>query len=303
MSSCPLKSRAWLPRPLTIALAVLLTLAGTGRTSAEDIDPEVKRLIRVASDAENSAANRIAAAKKIAELGEEKGKPAARALCQMASTKGPIVRPALDALEKVNPKLYPHVVTLIVDNESSNHYRAIGEIARMGNDGRSAVPVLMAHARGMVKLAGKVADWNNLLLTSTASETMAIPLLVELAAIDKADKIRDAFIRHGRTFRTDTLYRQEKAAILATADAIALSRVAGDEAPVVRLIADTIMTSTNNMMRYGAIVALRLANPSTVLVVQKQVKKVKTDADKAVREEAAEVDKALDEAKKKKDKG
>jgi len=55
-----------------------------------------------------------------------------------------------------------------------------------------------------------------------------------------------------------------------------------------------------NMMRYGAIVALKLSDPGTVLIAQKQVKKAKTDADKAVREVAVEVDKALEETAKKK---
>ena len=301
MPRCRTETLAPLLGCLAPVLAVIVGLCPVGR-SADDPDPEVKRLMRVASDPDNSVANRIAAARKIAELGENKGKPAARALCQMAVQMGAVRRPALDALEKVDPKLYPHIVTLIVDNESSNHYKAIGEIAGLGNEARSATPVLMAHAKAMVRLAGRVGDYNNLLLTSTASETMAIPLLVELAAIDKSDKLRDAFLRHGRTVRTDTLYQQEKAALLATADAIALARIAGDETAVVKLIADTIMGSTNNMMRYGAIVALRLSNPKTVLAVQRQVKRAKTDADKAVREEAVEVDKNLQEAAKKKKK-
>src|SRR5262249_31296725 len=110
-------------RPLLLAALAGIGLGPASPSAADAIDAEVKQLMKTVADSTNGAATRINAAKKLREIGEEKGKPAARALCQMAVPPGQARRAALDALEKVHPKLFPHVMTLIVDDESSYQYK------------------------------------------------------------------------------------------------------------------------------------------------------------------------------------
>jgi hypothetical protein len=96
-------------------------------------------------------ADRIRAAEQLGKLKEE-GRPAARALCEAAvSPDQPVRQAALEALEKVHPSLYKSVLTLIVDSNWYNHVQAAQAIGAMGEDGRPAAPVLLAHIKWLTQ--------------------------------------------------------------------------------------------------------------------------------------------------------
>jgi hypothetical protein len=89
--------------------------------------------------------DRIRAANQLARMGP-KGKAAARALCEAAlEDKGEGRQAALEALEKVHPELYKHVLVLLVDQEFRNHVNASQGIGRLKEEGAPALPILLDH--------------------------------------------------------------------------------------------------------------------------------------------------------------
>jgi HEAT repeat protein len=117
------------------------------RPGPEDrgLGPKLAKLVRDLKS--ERSADRIRAAEQLGKLKEE-AKPAARALCEAATASEESVRQAaLEALEKVHPRLYKPVSTLLVDNDAGNHLQAALDIKGMGEDGRAATPVVHAHLR------------------------------------------------------------------------------------------------------------------------------------------------------------
>jgi HEAT repeat protein len=96
---------------------------------------------------------RVKAAEGLGKLGD-KASGAARYLCEACADGTKEVRDAaLEALEKVAPKLYKPVVALVVDNKVGNHVGASRELAKLGDDGKPAVPLLYEHVRFAIKSA------------------------------------------------------------------------------------------------------------------------------------------------------
>jgi len=75
--------------------------------------------------------------------------PAVGNLCEvLASDSTPATRQAvLNALEKIHPELHKQVVVLLVEADAEKHQLATREIAQLGEQGRGAVPLLLAHIR------------------------------------------------------------------------------------------------------------------------------------------------------------
>jgi hypothetical protein len=70
-------------------------------------------------------------------------------LCRLAGNSDSQVRQAsLEVLEEVRPDLYPHVVALVVD--CSHADTACSELAKLGERGQPAVPLLLAYAQRMM---------------------------------------------------------------------------------------------------------------------------------------------------------
>jgi hypothetical protein len=87
----------------------------------------------------------IRAARSLARLGEA-GRPAARALCAAALDRSDDVRQAaLEALEKVHPRLYQPVLTLLVDRDQQNHTLACNKLVSLGRQASEGAPVLRAY--------------------------------------------------------------------------------------------------------------------------------------------------------------
>ena len=93
---------------------------------------------------------RLAAIAGLAKLGE-KAFPAVGPVCELLlSDVSPAVRQAaLESLEKIHPQLHKSAVVLTVDNNLKKHVQAANDVAGLGERGRGAVPLLLAHLQTM----------------------------------------------------------------------------------------------------------------------------------------------------------
>lgn len=98
-------------------------------------------------------AERVKAAEALGRLGEN-APGAAKYLCEACADEDKDVRQAaLEALEKVAPKLYKPVLTLVVDGDPDKHWIASKEIEKLGDKGKPAIPLLYEHVRFGIKIA------------------------------------------------------------------------------------------------------------------------------------------------------
>jgi hypothetical protein len=87
----------------------------------------------------------IAALNEFAKLGQA-ARPASRLICIAVLDKSrEVSQAAIEALEKVNPPIAVHVITLRVDPTPEKRAEAVAAIAEMGDDGRPAVPVIVKY--------------------------------------------------------------------------------------------------------------------------------------------------------------
>jgi hypothetical protein len=119
---------------------------GQGADTEDSIgESKVTRLVRDLKS--ETRGDRIRAAGELGRL-KEKGRPAARALCELALNADLDLRQAaLEAMEKVHPSLYKSVATLLLDREQHNQLEAAQAIKEMGQEGNAATPVLLSHLR------------------------------------------------------------------------------------------------------------------------------------------------------------
>lgn len=86
---------------------------------------------------------RIKALESIGELGTD-AKIAGQDVTMALFDKVPEVRKAgTDALEKIDPAVQKHIVTLMVEQEVSVRIDAVESIGKLGSDGKTALPVLV----------------------------------------------------------------------------------------------------------------------------------------------------------------
>jgi len=107
---------------------------------------------------------------------------AIRVLCEVAAGDSVKARnAALDALEKLSPRLYAPLLSLLVEDQRF-HYKAIREIVEMGEDGKQALLVLFKRVR-LMSWANKDGRTENMLsalgrLALTEPETLEAALWV-----------------------------------------------------------------------------------------------------------------------------
>lgn len=126
------------------SLALIKEATGKGAPAKGDAakaDAKVALLIKEMQS--KDAKVRIAAIAKLEELGEE-AKPAGAALVEfgMLSTLKGVKEAAAAALEKIDPVPYKHIATLCFDTELLKTIVAIDELGKLGEDARSALPVI-----------------------------------------------------------------------------------------------------------------------------------------------------------------
>lgn len=92
---------------------------------------------------------RLKAVESLATSGDDSDK-AVSALCEAAGsdTDRAVVVASLGAVEKLKPKLYKNFSTLVLDASIGAKTSAISEIGKLGNEGKPAIPTLLAVMRG-----------------------------------------------------------------------------------------------------------------------------------------------------------
>lgn len=256
------------------------------RAADDVVDPEVKRLAKMLSDASRSPAERVALAKKLGAFDEDKGKPAARALCAAMSGVAPLRTAALESLQKVHPKLYPEVATVVTDQNPKNHYLALGSIGKLKEDGSGAVPALLSHMKFHAKKGESAVDIREEFLTRDKDEVYVIPVLRDLGGL--RGNALDARLRF-----YGFLEPYHVSAGLTAMDLVVLSRIAPQEPATVKAIVD-LMDHKSNLVRFAALVGLDQCDVATASAHQKTVKKHKQDNIKPIRELAVDLDKKFD---------
>jgi HEAT repeat protein len=104
---------------------------------AEQLSATMAPLVTALKD--KDAKKRLAAAEKLGAMGAD-AKEARESLVEMMLDSNAAIRiGAADALEKIDPKLHGHVVTIIIGQDKD---RAVLGVKLLGADGKAALPVL-----------------------------------------------------------------------------------------------------------------------------------------------------------------
>ncbi len=152
------------------------------------LDPRVTETVQQLQD--GSAADQVEAAEKAAALGEQ-ALPAAEALCQLALNKDLPQRDAgLNALEKVHPKLFPHVRTIVTVADDSARTAAVAEIGKMGRAGRAALPVVKWYLKWNLDQGKPIAEYTHTLAAIAPESREGRNLLADLVTYKTLTKER-----------------------------------------------------------------------------------------------------------------
>ncbi len=137
-----------MPRYMTSFLRSIVLVAFLAATPCVTLAEDDKLDTLIKQLADRNPENQLAACQAIAALGE-KGAPAGAALVELMlrdRLMTPASQAAADALEKAAPKVHPHVLTIMLNNDSKGQMRlgAAREIGGLGEAGAAALPVLKA---------------------------------------------------------------------------------------------------------------------------------------------------------------
>jgi HEAT repeat protein len=90
----------------------------------------------------------VHAVEELGKLGEA-ARPALRDLCEiLAANNSPSLRQAgLTALEKIHAELHRAVIVLMLEEDAQKHPGATRELARLGEEARGSLPILLAHIK------------------------------------------------------------------------------------------------------------------------------------------------------------
>lgn len=110
---------------------------------APELSPELRTIVSKLQA--NDSASQQEALRRLSQMGRE-AKPAARALVQYLSSNPDPQLSLLgyQILEKLEPEVYPHVVTMHKDNDIKKKGAAIVELMKLGNNARCAIPAIVA---------------------------------------------------------------------------------------------------------------------------------------------------------------
>jgi hypothetical protein len=217
--------------------------AGDPATSPEEppkpkLDPQVAAVVDRLKAA--SVAERVKSAEDAGKLGE-KARPAAEDLCTLALSKDQAARAAaLDALEKVHPRLFPHIRRIVTIAEDSARGEALEAIGQMGRDGRPALPVILWYFEQKTRIeAGLLA-------------------LALIAPEQKA--VIDILAQH-LNYKAPTKNEQDRELAIRTAAISGLARVAEVESTQRARIVDLLMPLLKGPQQLQAMVALQRCGP------------------------------------------
>lgn len=237
---------------------------------AADQDDPVKAILRDLRREDKE--KRIAAAEAAQKLGP-KAKAAARELCHLAlSPDGDVKLAALEALETIEPDLYPHAVTLANATFVTDLVKAGKAVGELGEKGAAATPLLLHHLKANL-------TQGHLEALSRMGGVVLTEALGKVGAADD-EAIEWLFARMRAEDKREAATR-DRAAMLAAIANMARAREDLRE-PAIKVIVDTAMG------RYGRKSDLRLLGgmaPESV----KTLRGLKVNPDEEVRKIAAEL--------------
>jgi hypothetical protein len=112
-------------------------------TPGDNPEQEVDTTEYVKALKNRNPAERVKAAEALTKLGT-RARSASRALCTALLDPSLSVRKAANAaLEQVNPKLHPLVITALVDSDTQNRLQAVQALAELKSEGKPALSVLL----------------------------------------------------------------------------------------------------------------------------------------------------------------
>jgi formylglycine-generating enzyme required for sulfatase activity len=241
-------------------------------------DPRIDELTRsvVAAhikDLESKkAADRIKAAQALAELGHQAG-DARQALCDAMLDERPAVRTAVSlALEKVDGKLQKYVLALVVERNGAFQKEALKGLARLGEDGKPAMSVILAYAAKNAKMV-------TFGFTSSLNSVEVIRALMAIAPDDKrVFSLLVACLQSDNIRRRHAVYASQFEAINA------LPRTPFQEDSV-KLLSSLLRLDEHEQMRAAAATALGEFGADAKSAV-KYLEAAKVDSSSKVREAA-----------------
>jgi Tfp pilus assembly major pilin PilA len=217
----------------------------------------------------NADDTRIAAAKRIAAMGES-AVSASRELCRAMIDPSAVVRQAAgDALAAVNPSLYQPVNTILTDTSSRKAKSAFDALARMGEDAGASVDVLMA-AIGTSPVIGKGASE---LLHSQPDVWVRTAATVGRRDRRVTNKLSDMLVTS-----TSAKVRAESALALSGAP---------DKVEAATVLVSALRTENNPVVALAIINAIRLIGPAANEVAGRTLEWIRRNSSNATLKKAA----------------
>jgi HEAT repeat protein len=143
---------------LAIFFTLLLPSALLAQASkSEESDATTKALVSLLTKQlkDRDPKKRSDAAKELGALGA-KAREAARPLCEACIDASSRVSVAsIDALEKIRPDLHKHLVTILVDSNTTKHEQAFNALAQLKDEANTVTPILLAYL-GRASIANHV---------------------------------------------------------------------------------------------------------------------------------------------------
>lgn len=159
-------------RTLLILLSVTTLVSAQPAKSPMSDAPDERVALLVKYLRSTDASIRVKAANSLRQVGPAAAAQAGSALCQATFDTSPQVRQAaLEAIEKVLPKLYKPVSTILIDSDAAKRTAAFDELKKMGGDAEPVAPLLAGMIRRDAFRQGEGASLNVTQCISILGET------------------------------------------------------------------------------------------------------------------------------------
>jgi hypothetical protein len=249
---------------------------------------------------------RIEACRDLAKVAT-KNRAAGKALCAVAVTEDKELKtPALEALEKVDGRIHPHVLALLIDADPSQHFQALDALCKSREDALEASAVIIEHfwwnlmpfTRFAPTVPTKFAAHPNSGLIIKDTQALAVIAADEPAACEILYRVakRDAGLKFADRNAPDItrdfqVVESSISALYALSESKPETRTKAVEAVVIGF--DNPLTQKDRFWVQTYLQALMKYGKDAKAIVP-TLKKLKFDSDKTTRELAVEALKRID---------
>lgn len=260
----------------TLLVLLSLTTLVHAEQPSKDPDDRVATLVKYLRSTD--ASTRVKAAKALKEVGPTAAAQAGNALSQATLDNSPQVRQAaLEAIEKVLPKLYKPVSTILIDSDATKRASAFEDLKKMGADAEPVAALLAGLIRREAFRPGDAANQTVVNCISVLAETNtknpdAIKTLADPVAFARMETAR-------------------KQAILTT-----LQTISGDDAAIRKLVYGVFKASMTDTDASLATMSIRQVGTygSDAKDALPTLKKMKLSGNALIRDAATEAVMAIE---------